>query len=163
MLGSHAHVGRVAAMLAPIASEVVVRADGGVIDDENARVLAGLGAQVRSEPVAGFCPSSLGATVSFSSVPDLEVGGVMVGTTFEQAAPFVERLGLSLLPSGCAEVDVMGRTSRPGVYAAGDLTHVAALPMPLSSVLMAAAAGQTAATGCVADLLALDHRIGAMA
>ena len=39
----------------------------------------------------------------------------------------------------------MGRTSLPGVHAAGDMAHVASLPMPMSSVLTAAASGQVAA------------------
>ena len=163
VLGSHAHVGRVAAMLAPIASEVVVLTDGAELDDDNADQLRSIGALVRTDPVAGFCPSSLGTTVSFADGPDVELGGVLVGTTFAQTAPFAADLGLSLLPSGCVEVDAMGRTSVPGVYAAGDLAHTAATPMPMSSVLLAAAAGQVAATACVADLLALDHGVAAPA
>ncbi len=146
VLGSHEHVGRVAGMLAPIASEVVVLADGG-------ELTADVPFAVRSEPVTGFCRSSLGTTVSFDGGPELELGGVLVATTFEQSAPFAADLGLTLLPSGCIEVDAFGRTSRPGVFAAGDLAHTAALPMPMSSVLMAAAAGQLAATSCVADLI----------
>lgn len=163
VLGSHPHVGRVAAMLAPIASEVVVLADGGEVDDDNLAQLASIGATVRTEVVAGFCPSSLGAVVSFDHGPDLELGGVLIGTTFEQSAPFAADLGLTLLPSGCVEVDGFGRTSLTGVYAGGDLAHTAATPMPMASVLAAAAAGQMAAIACVADLLALDHGVAAPA
>lgn len=82
-----------------------------------------------------------------------EYGGLFVSTVLEQAAPFAEQLGLALLPSGCVEIDVMGRTSLPGVHAAGDLAHVAALPMPMASVLTAAAAGQVAAGAMVAHLM----------
>ena len=146
VLGSHAHVGRVAGMLAPIASEVVVLADGGELEGD-------VDVLVRPEPVTGFCRTSLGARVSFDGGPDLELGGVLVATTFAQSAPFAADLGLTLLPSGCVEVDAFGRTSLPGVFAAGDLAHTAALPMPMSSVLMAAAAGQLAASTCVADLI----------
>ncbi|QCW52229.1 NAD(P)/FAD-dependent oxidoreductase [Nocardioides dongxiaopingii] len=156
VLGSHAHVGRVAAMLAPIASELVVLTDGGDLDAENAAQLAGLGAAVRTEPVSGFCRSSLGARVSFGSGSDVEVGGVLVATAFEQSAPFAADLGLTLLGSGCVEVDEMGRTSLPGVFAAGDLAHLATLPMPMSSVLGSAAAGQLAAVACVGELIARD-------
>jgi thioredoxin reductase len=163
VLGSHPHVGRVAAMLAPIASEVVVLADGGELDADNLAQLRSIDASVRHEVVAGFCPSSLGAVVSFESGPDLEVGGVLIGTTFAQSAPFAADLGLTLLPSGCIEVDGFGRTSLTGVYAAGDLAHSAQLPMPMASVLGAAAAGQTAAIACVADLLALEHGVPAPA
>lgn len=147
VLGSHEHVGRIAGMLAPIASEVVVLADGGELAGD-------VPFAVRTEPVTGFCRSSLGTRVSFDGGPDLELGGLFVATTFEQSAPFAADLGLALLPSGCIEVDAFGRTSLPGVLAAGDLAHTAALPMPMSSVLMAAAAGQLAATSCVADLVA---------
>ena len=109
---------------------------------------------MRPEPVTGFCRSPLGTRVSFDGGPDLELGGVLVATTFTQSTPFAADLGLTLLPSGCVEVDAFGHTSRPGVHAAGDLAHTAALPMPMSSVLAAAAAGQLAAATCVADLLA---------
>ena len=154
VLGSHAHVGRLAAMLTPIASEVIVLTDGADLVQVGAAAVAGVGASVRPQRVTGLCPSSLGATVSFASGPDLEVGGVLVSTTFEQSAPFADQLGLSLLDSGCVEVDAMGRTSLPGVFAAGDAAHTAVMPMPMSSVLMAAAAGQMAGASCVADLLA---------
>jgi thioredoxin reductase len=154
VLGSHAHVPRVTAMMTPIASEVVVLTDGGALDDGGAAEVRRLGATVRSEPVSGFCPSSLGATVSFGSGPPLEVGGVLVATTLAPSAPFADQLGLVTLASGCVEVDATGRTSLPGVYAAGDGAHTADLPMPMSSVLVAAANGQLAAAACVGELLA---------
>ena len=72
---------------------------------------------------------------------------------FAQRAPFAEQLGLTLNPSGCVEVDAFGRTSLPGVHAAGDMAHLAALPMPVQSVVAAAASGQTAAASLVAFAL----------
>ncbi len=84
---------------------------------------------------------------------ELVVDGLFVSPQLEQSAPFAEQLGLTLLPSGCVEVDVLGRTSLAGVSAAGDLAHLAALPMPLASVLNAASAGQVAASGLHHDLV----------
>ncbi|WP_182525040.1 NAD(P)/FAD-dependent oxidoreductase [Nocardioides dongkuii] len=52
--------------------------------------------------------------------------------------------------------DELGRTSRPGVYAAGDLAHLAALPMPMPSVLTSAAAGLVAASSAVQALVVED-------
>lgn len=153
VVGSHPHVGRLAAMMAPIASEVVVLADGGEVDAASLAQLRAVGATIRTEPVTGLCRGSLGAVASFAHGPDLELGGVLIATTYEQSAPFAADLGLRLLDSGCIEVDAMGRTSLPGVYAAGDLAHTAALPQPMSSVLAAAAAGLLAGAACVADLL----------
>ena len=110
------------------------------------------GVAVRTDRVTGVCPSPLGATISFVDGPPEEVAGLFVSTTLTQRAPFAEQLGLALNPSGCVEVDAMGRTSVPGVHAAGDMAHVASLPMPMASVLTAAASGQLAAAALVAYL-----------
>ena len=85
-------------------------------------------------------------------------GAVVVDALFthpdiEQAAPFAAQLGLELRESGCVAIDVFGHTSVPGVLAAGDLAHVADLPMPMASVLAAAHAGQVAAASVVRDLV----------
>ncbi len=95
--------------------------------------------------------------VSFASGPDLEVGGILIATTFAPSGPFVEQLGLATLASGCVEIDVRGRTSTPGVYAAGDLAHTADLPMPMAAVLTAAASGLVAATTIDADSIMARH------
>ena len=54
---------------------------------------------------------------------------------------------------GGVEVDAMGRTSLPSVHAAGDMAHLASLPMPMASVLTAAASGQVAAASLAACLM----------
>lgn len=91
---------------------------------------------------------------------EVRVGGLFVSSGLEQAAPFAAQLGLDVLDSGCVAVDVMGRTSVPGVYAAGDMAHTRELGMPMASVLCAAAAGQVAAGACVADSLTEPGRAG---
>ncbi|MFC7495426.1 MULTISPECIES: NAD(P)/FAD-dependent oxidoreductase [unclassified Nocardioides] len=109
---------------------------------------------VPEEDVARFERTADGARIVRTDGTSEEYGGVFVSTRFEQSAPFAEQLGLTLLPSGCVEIDAMGRTSLPGVHAAGDMAHVAALPMPMASVLTAAASGQVAAGAMVAHLMA---------
>jgi thioredoxin reductase len=113
-----------------------------------------LGAQLRPEPVDSL--AAVGDEVRVSVGPDeVTVAGLFVGTgRFVQSAPFAEQLGLDLLDSGCIEVDDFARTSVPGVFAAGDLAHRPAFPMPMASVLAAAAAGQMAGVACVQALLA---------
>jgi thioredoxin reductase len=157
ILGSGPHVARVALLMTSIASRVLVLADGGELDEVTGRLLSGAGVTVRPEPVAGLCRSATGATVSFVDGPVEEVGGIFVTTSLTPSAPFAEQLDLTLQASGCVAIDAMGRTSRPGVYAAGDMAHADAYPMPLASVLTAAAAGLVAATAVDLDLLALDH------
>lgn len=103
-------------------------------------------------PVTGVEMTSEGLHVSTDS-GKVVVDGLFAHPLFEQAAPFAAQLGLELRESGCLAIDPLGRTSVPGVYAAGDLAHVADLPMPLMSVLAAAAAGQLAGASVVRDLV----------
>ena len=143
-----AGAGHLPGLVGPIASRVTVFTDGAALEAD-----LPAGVAVRTEPVRGFEPTGAGARVCLDGGPDEEVGGLFVTTTFDQSAPFAEQLGLTLLPSGCVEVDALGRTSLPGVHAAGDMAHLAALPMPMASVLTAAASGQVAAAAMVQHLL----------
>jgi thioredoxin reductase len=108
---------------------------------------------VDEDAVARFERTDDGVRLVLTDGSVQEYGGAFVSTRLEQSAPFAEQLGLTLLPSGCVEVDAMGRTSLPGVHAAGDMAHLAALPMPMASVMTAAASGQVAAGALVAYLL----------
>jgi thioredoxin reductase len=157
VLGNGPHVARVAFLLERIASRLTVLADGGGLDPAVRAQLDAAGGGVRPEPVKALSGGAAGATVSFADGPDEEVGGVFVAPEFAQRAPFAGQLGLDLLPSGAVEVDALGRTSVPGVFAAGDMAHTAALPMPMASVLTAAASGLVAAASLDGELLARDH------
>ncbi|MFI8522949.1 NAD(P)/FAD-dependent oxidoreductase [Promicromonospora sukumoe] len=157
VLGSGPHVARVAFLLERIASRLTVLADGGDLDADTRTLLADAGVPVRPEPVKELVRTADGARVVLADGPDEEVGGIFVAAEFGQRAPFAEQLGLTLLSSGAVEVDAMARTSLPGVFAAGDMAHTAAMPGPMASVLMAAASGQLAAVSLDADLLGRDH------
>jgi thioredoxin reductase len=157
VLGSAPHTAMVALLVSRIASSLTILADGGVPDQETTDLLVRSGISVEPREIAAFEAAADGAAVVFADGRTLDVGGLFVATTWAQSARFGEDLGLALLPSGCIEVDAMGRTSLSGVYAAGDLAHTSALPMPLASVLNAAAAGQVAAASLDRDLMVLDH------
>ena len=143
-----AGAGHLPGLVGPIASRLTVFTDGEELTAELPAQVA-----VRTDRVTCVCPSAVGATLSFDAGPSEDVAGLFVSTTLTQRAPFAEQLGLALNPSGCVEVDAMGRTSVPGVHAAGDMAHVASLPMPMASVVTAAASGQVAAASLVAHLL----------
>ncbi|MGO4597404.1 NAD(P)/FAD-dependent oxidoreductase [Terrabacter sp. 2RAF25] len=140
------------AMLRRIASELVVFSDGEPLpEDWDARP------EVRTERLVSVERHDGGVRVTLER-PDGErshdqVSGLFVKPTMTQSAPFAEQLGLALNPSGCIRVDEFGRTSRPGVFAGGDLAHLPAYPMPMASVTMAAAAGQVAASGAIMTVL----------
>ncbi|WP_286929654.1 MULTISPECIES: NAD(P)/FAD-dependent oxidoreductase [Aeromicrobium] len=140
VLGNGPQVGELAGMLAPVASEVVTfrREDLAKVERDEEGLLAH---RVEGEPV--------------------RVAGLFLHPHTAQAAPFAEQLGLDLLPSGCVRIDALGRTSRPGVFAAGDLAHVEELPVPMPSLLGAAAAGLAAGASAVRHLANPDAELRA--
>ena len=141
------------AMLGPIASEVVVLANGESLPD----TWHG-GADVRPERILSVERHGGGVRVALAGpdgVPQHEqVAVLFVTPTLHQSAPFAAQLGLELNPSGGVRIDEFGRTSRPGVYAAGDMAHQPAFPMPMASVVMAQAMGQLAGITAQATLMA---------
>ncbi len=151
LLGSGPHLSRVRGLVAPLATEVVVLTDGGELDPATHDAVAGTALLTQRLKEVRREGDELVVTFEDGSVE--RVGGLFVATQLTQSAPFAQQLGLDLLPSGCIEVDAFGRTSRPGVYAAGDAAHTSALPMPMASVLTAAAAGLVAASTVTAELI----------
>lgn len=158
ILGAGPHAPKVAGLMERIASRVLVLADGAPVDPEVRAALDARGVAVRPQKVLRLEPATLdagqaGARAVLEDGGEELLGGLMVAPTMHQAAPFADRLGLDLRASGCVAVDAFGRTSMPGVLAAGDLAHTADFPMPVSSVTAAMAAGQLAAASIDADLL----------
>lgn len=147
------HAPAVALMMARIAARVVLVDEGHQPTEEEVRALAEAGVEWRTGSVTSLRPEAHGAVVTVDRGPEIRTDGFFVRSSFRQSAPFAQLLGLEVLPSGCVAVDAMGRTSEPGVYAAGDLAHLRELPMPMASVLTAAAAGLVAAATCHRDLL----------
>ncbi|MFT4084190.1 MAG: NAD(P)/FAD-dependent oxidoreductase [Nocardioides sp.] len=151
LLGTGPHTPRVALLMHRLTDDLTVLADGAEPAPETAAVLDRIGARVRTEPVLGVRPAEDGVVVELDGGDPVEVAGLMVAPTYAQAAPFAEQLGLELQDSGCIRVDPLGRTSLPRVYAAGDLAHTDAFPMPLSSVANAIATGLATATAVDGD------------
>jgi len=161
-LGHGPHTTRLVAMMGRIAERRTVLADGAAVPDDALATLRSLGAEVRPERVLAVEPAGEGARVRLEGGDEVAVDGMFVATTLAQAAPFAEQLGLDMQESGAIRVDGFGRTSRPGVYAAGDLAHADTYPMAVSAVAAAIAAGQIAAATVVADLVARElEQVGA--
>jgi thioredoxin reductase len=162
LLGADASLPLRAALIERIASHRVVLTDGVELDPDVADALKRMDVEVRTEPVLGVRRSALGLDVSLDSTGGagpVSLGGLFVHTTWAPTAPFADQLGLDRSPVGAVVVDGFGRTSRRGVYAAGDVAQPAGLPMPMSSVLAAAAGGQVAAASCDRELAAEDNGI----
>ncbi|RNL63734.1 NAD(P)/FAD-dependent oxidoreductase [Nocardioides marmoriginsengisoli] len=145
------HSAGVALMMAPIAGELVVVGDGHDPEPAALAALKSVGGTWRDGEIVSLRADGDRAVVTLSDGAEILADGFFVRSAFEQSAPFAADLGLELLPSGCIQVDAFGRTSLPGVYAAGDLAHTPELPMPMASVLTAASAGLVAAASMIRD------------
>ncbi|MEO6955746.1 MAG: NAD(P)/FAD-dependent oxidoreductase [Antricoccus sp.] len=144
----------VSILLESIADKITIFADREELSPAKRDSLTARGVVLREESVVGFERSAGGeVVVHLDGTDDVQVASIFLTPEQVQAAPFAEKLGLEMLPSGAIRIDDMGRTSMTGVYAAGDLAHVPALPMPLPSVLAGAAAGQRAASALATDLM----------
>ena len=166
----HEHAGKAIAILGPapraehligllgrFVGNITVFPVGELHSDDERTVLEALGARVGAAPVDAVASVDDGVRIT-AGAEDVTVAGVFVAAgAVRQRAPFAERLGLRVLPSGAIEIDDFGRTSTPGVFAAGDLAHRAALPGMMASVVMASAAGQLAAVGVIQSLMASEH------
>lgn len=84
---------------------------------------------------------------------ELPCDGVLTGGAWEQRSELPAALGCAMLPDGAIEIDEVGATSVPRVFAAGDAARRAAAG-PGHSVVVSAAAGQMAALGVVRRLIA---------
>lgn len=152
ILGSGFQSAHLSSLLVDVVGEIVVLANGGELETADAETLQRLGVGVRPDGVLSVEQSSSGLRIELDGGESLEVAGMFVAPEASQSSPFAEQLGLTLLPSGCIEIDAMGRTSLPGVFAAGDLAHSAALPGPMPSVAVAVAAGLVAGSVCNTEL-----------
>jgi thioredoxin reductase len=157
VLGAAPHTPSVAMMVARLASRLVVVTDGGTLEAAAAAHLAGAGVEVVDQRVTEVRRSTEGAAVFLADGTVVDVAGIFVAPALSQSSPLPEQLGLELLPSGCVRIDALGATSRPGIYAAGDMAHVEELPMPLAAVLNAASAGLVAGSSAHRDLLMEEH------
>jgi thioredoxin reductase len=157
ILGADPSVPLRAAMLERIASHTVVLTNGAELDKDVAGALKRMDVDVRTESVVGACRGPVGINIELASGQAVELGGLFVAPVWAQAAPFAEQLGLDRSPMGAILVDAFGRASLPGVYAAGDIAQPPGTPMPMASVLAAAAGGQVAAAACDRELAAADN------
>ncbi|WP_420000135.1 NAD(P)/FAD-dependent oxidoreductase [Streptomyces boninensis] len=151
---------RLALQLRRFSDEVALVTDGVALPDAAAALLAERGVVVRCEAVTRF--EGTGGQlerIAFEGGAALERDAVFVGPVLRQRSPLAERLGCGLLPGGGVEVDDFERTTVAGVYAAGDMAHRAALPMPFAAVGPAAASGLVA--GAMLDQELLRAEVGA--
>ncbi|BBY50431.1 hypothetical protein MARA_38990 [Mycolicibacterium arabiense] len=140
-------------------SDDVVLLTGGPadLDDDTRFRLAAAHVPIDERPIAELASSNgeLEAVV-FADGTRLPRGGLLVATTLHQRSQLAEQLGVGIGEPGPAAagpiaVDALGRTTVPGIFAAGDDTIA-----QMSQVASAIASGSLAATSVVQSLLAED-------
>lgn len=156
VLGGQPKMMHAVGLMGRIAGRITALTHGTEVDAETGARLTALGAGVVTTPVERFSRDGDVARAHLADGMVLDLAGVFLAPTYRQSAPFAEQLGVALLDSGCVQIDDFGRTSVPGVYAAGDLAHRPAFPMPMPSVVGAIAAGQMAGVAVSADALGED-------
>ncbi len=130
----------------------VCTAEGLSVPDDWRAKLDRRGVRIVESAVVGFnAPEGQLQGVMLADGREIACRAVFVRPVVHHRTPFAHDLGCKLGGHGLVEVDVLGRTSVPGVYAAGDLSN------PLRSVAQAVAQGGAAAAGINFDLImALD-------
>jgi thioredoxin reductase len=121
----------------------------GRADDAGREKLEAAGVRIDERPVAAITGER--ATVVFADGSELPRDGVLVAAPLRQRSTLAADLGLELDAAGAVKVDTGGRTSLPGVFAAGDVAGT------MASVAAAIGAGHTAAAMVRHSLLAEDY------
>jgi len=131
------------------------------VDEARLAHLSGLLRPISTDlvPVEGLeriDESGDGLRLTLADGNTVDVDGLFASSTVRPSA-LVAALGLEVGASGAVLIDPMGRTSRPGIYAAGDTAHVRELPGPMQSIANAIAAGAVVGAAVAGDALMLAH------
>lgn len=125
--------------------------DGAAISDEQRDRLVRHGINVIQTKISRLegTDEQIGRIV-FEDGSDFTLKAMFVAPKTSHPMPFAQQLGCTVSDNGVIEVDLLGRTSVPGVYAAGDLAT------PLRSVAASVAQGAAAGAGLNFDLIDQD-------
>jgi thioredoxin reductase len=151
-----AGAGHLALLLASLSDDIVLLTDGNSdLDPDEAEQLRQRGVVIRDDPVARLeAEGGRLARVVFADGSTDDRIGLFFVPSFT-ASPLPAQLGCELDESGAIVIDEDGRTSVPGVFAAGDATT------DKKAVVLAAAAGSRAAysinAGLARGLLPVAH------
>lgn len=135
--------------------DVVVCTNGQAsLTDEQKEWLQRKGIVLMEQPISAFIGKNGKLEhVRFADGTQVARTGGFVAPKFGQSAPFGEELGCERTEAGGIKTDEQGRTSIPGLYAAGDTSRF----MP-SQLILAAASGSLIATSVNLELTDEDFK-----
>jgi len=121
----------------------------GPVGEEDERELADRGVRVERRPVADVAGDRTGLTgIVLEDGETIPRTAGFLRPVYEPALGYLEGLGAEVDQDGLLVVDGEGRTTVPGLYAAGDST-----PPGPQQLIVAAGSGATAAAALVRDRL----------
>ncbi|WP_433428393.1 NAD(P)/FAD-dependent oxidoreductase [Nonomuraea sp. CA-141351] len=141
--------------------DVVLCGNGEAPPDEHRERLEKAGVAVREERVTEVRGEFGALELRLEGGQPLVRGAVFHRTRIRQHSDLAERLGCDLLPDGCVRVNEFQQTSVRGVYAAGDMARLEALPDAMTFVVMGAADGARAAVWVDQELFREDAGLAA--
>jgi len=80
------------------------------------------------------------------------VTGIFLHPAIRQHSDLPQQLGCTVQDYGAIQVDDVGQTGVPGVYAAGDMSRTPNMPLPSTHVVNAASNGSMAAVAIDQDI-----------
>lgn len=144
--------------VARFSDDVTLYTNGGFpLTEEQRELLKARNVAVREESLARL----EGAGTSLEQIVFADGGTAACRAMYcfaptRQRSDLAARLGCRILEDGSVEVNEFGQTTRPGVFAIGDMARRAAFPFPARQVVMAAAQGVIAAVVIDQELLYND-------
>jgi thioredoxin reductase len=135
--------------------DVVLCTNGALtLTDDQWEQLKARDVAVRQEPLARLeGPGTALERIVFTEGDPLERQALFCHAPTRQRSDLAAGLGCRLLPGGSVEVNEMGQTSQPGVYAVGDMAQTPTNPFPAQQVAVAAGDGVMAAIVIDQELL----------
>jgi thioredoxin reductase len=134
--------------------DLVLCTNGTELDDGSLWLLNDRGIALRTESVLAL--EGDGDTLEriiFASGPPVARHAVFFHPPTRQRGDLARQLGCAFLDDGSVQVDDLGHTTIPGVFAAGDMARRPTMPLPGAFVVIAAAEGATAAVAIDQELL----------
>ena len=151
---------RLALHLTRLSDDVVLCRNGAEtpLDPDLRALLLAQGIGIREEPVVrvreeGCAAGEPHVRITFADGTALDRGALFVHGGMVQRSALAAELGCAMFGDGLVDVDDMGRTTVPGVSAAGDMARRASMLGPAAAVIAAAASGTMAAVMLDQDLV----------